>query len=135
MPQNVLKRACILAILQENLDLTLFDSLEDVIYGVALKDGTRYVMRPEVYEKYTSKPGVIDMHSYLVEFSRSTLSNGKMPMKDFYMKLVEELADSSIPTIQEVTDILDGTVLFENNYCYLQEAKDVDQSQLTLGFK
>lgn len=135
VPQNVLKRACILTILQENLELELFDSLEDVIHGVALKDETRYVMRTEVFEKYRSKSKVADLHSFLVEFSRTALSNGRLSVKDFYLKLVNELADSSTPTIEEVTDILNGTVLFEKNYCYLQETQDTAQPQLSLGLK
>ena len=121
VPQNVVKRVAILTILRGNINITLLDQLEDIIHGIAAKDGDNYVLRKEVVSNYNT-PKTPRLRSNLISISAKLLEQGKMPAKEFYSNIIGLINSESAPTINELKNMLQGVVLFDQQYCYLQDS-------------
>jgi len=120
-PVNLVRRVAILTILNDSMDISLIERLEEAITPVASRKGEFYVLRPELHIDKDMEEQRID--TLVSTVAVRELKKGKMSVQDFYEKVMVETIDIGTPQLKEIKQMLKGTVLFEKSYCYLQAAE------------
>lgn len=115
-PVNLLYRVAILSILNENLPVDFVEKIDDAIKPIAAREDNSYVLRDDANRK-RSHPRLEDL---LKSIAIRELSNDKKSIRDFYEAVLAHTDSIGSPPISEVRNMLDGTVFFEGEYCYLQ---------------
>lgn len=121
-PKNLINRIIILSILNENMDLNLLEKIDDITKPIATEDKEYYYLREELTEQ-----DQMDAHSInkkITDVAESQLRNGKKTVQDFYEKILEATDSIGSPLLSEIKMILNGKVLFDKEYCYLQETSE-----------
>jgi hypothetical protein len=129
-PKNLVLRYGILTILQENLSLDLFDKLEEIFYGIANTTEEYFLLREEVANRYITELDKYNLEEKIKEICISFLGSGKRNVEDLYKEILTETTTYGSPTLIELKNNLEGVVLFENDYCYLQTDKKHVQTSL-----
>ena len=115
-PVNLLHRVAILTILNENLPIDFIEKIDDAIKPIATREDNAYLLRESVNQK-ADHPRLQDI---LKSIAIKELSNDKKSIRDFYEVVLANTDSIGSPPISEVKTMLGGTVLFEEEYCYLQ---------------
>lgn len=123
-PKNLIHRYGVLTILQENLETDFFSKLDDIFFGIAESDEQYYVLRKELMKKHESDISNYDLSVLLENISRNLLKNGKLPIETFHKEVLSKTSEIGSPSLSEIKMLLEGSVLFENKYCYLQSKND-----------
>jgi len=130
-PINLINRVAILAILNDNLDINLIEKIDDAIKPIASREGNHYVLRKGI-DKKGEQPRLEDL---LKSIAIKELSKNKKNIRDFYEVVLARTDSIGSPPISEMKSILNGTVFFEGEYCYLQSSASqpplFQQSQLS----
>lgn len=126
VPQNLINRMAILTILNENMDLDFLSRIEEAITPIATKEGDYYKLRPELQMPGLSEK--FNLHKIILSVAFEQLNNGRKTIQELYEAVIEKTDELGSPPISEVKQILKNKVLFDQDYCYLQ---NIDQ-QLAL---
>jgi hypothetical protein len=118
VPKNLINRVAVLTILNDNIDFNVLDNLNDALIPIAYEDKEYFYLRDELkdnnlLEKY-------NIEKRLKEISISSLKQGKKTIREFYEIILENTEDIGSPPLPEVRLLLSGIVLFDKQYCYLQ---------------
>ncbi len=117
-PKNLIQRIIILSILNENMDLQLLEKFEEIIKPIATEDREYYYLRPELHDENILHEHSID--KVITHIAETELSDGKKTIQNFYEKVLEGTDNIGSPLLSEVKSILNGKVLFDKNFCFLQ---------------
>lgn len=115
-PVNLLHRVAILTVLNENLPIDFIEKIDDAIKPIATREDNTYLLREGVNQG-AGHPRLQDL---LKSIAIKELSNDKKSIKDFYEVVLANTDNIGSPPVSEVKTMLGGTVLFEEEYCYLQ---------------
>ena len=117
-PKNLINRIIILTILNENMDLTLIEKIDEIIKPLATEDKEYYYLREELSNPILLKESSID--SIIEKIVQEQLRNGKQSTEHLYEAILEATDQIGSPLLSEVKETLKGKVFFEKDYCYLQ---------------
>lgn len=123
-PKNLVYRTLIQLLLKRNINSKYYSMLDEAIKPIATEDKEYFYIRPECTDKT-----VVPLTQILVKIAQKTLIDGKQTSEKLYRDIFINTLDIGTPPIQEIKYLLNGYVLFEKDYCYLQTIKD---SQLKL---
>lgn len=129
--KNQVIRSAILAALRKNLSVDVFEKIDDLIYGIAEEDGGYFVLRSELREKYEADFVKHDLKKVIMTALDDSMSKGKISFGEFYNAVINVTGHLGQPDPCELKDLLRGTVLFDEGFCYLQETRP-QQSQTSL---
>lgn len=118
-PKNLINRIAILTILNENLNIGFIEKIQDAVIPIATSDGDYYHLRSELMDK-----NLIDKYSLertIQELAVKELKTGKKSVDYLYEQILEKTDGLGSPVFSEVVNYLKGIVLFEKDYCYLQD--------------
>ena len=118
-PKNLISRIIILTILNENMDLNLLESIDDIVKPLATEDKEYYYLRTELSDPIQLQENNINL--IIESIAQEQLRNGKQATGPFYESILEATDQIGSPLLSEVKEILKGKVFFDKDYCYLQE--------------
>lgn len=119
IPKNLIHRTLILTILNENMDLNFFERFDEIIKPIATEDKEYYYLRNDLFTAQISESrSIMDL---VQSAAQERLKNGKETVHSFYESILESTDQIGSPLLSEVKEILKGRVLFEKEYCYLQD--------------
>ncbi len=116
-PKNLIHRALVLSVLNDNFDTRLLTQFDDILKPVSTEDKDYYYLRDELKEEFAPE---LFIENIVIMTAESALSEGKMEIKNFYEIILEKTSDIGSPLLGEVKKILEGKVLFEKKHAYLQ---------------
>lgn len=124
VPKNLVYRTLILLLLKKNIDSKYYALLDDAIKPIATSDKEYFYIRPECIDNK-----VISLKQILIDTAQETLIKGKQTIESFYKEILKNTTEIGTPPLQEVKFLLNGYVLFDKEYCYLQTTQE---NQLSL---
>ena len=126
-PVNLVNQVAILTVLNENLTIDLIEKIDDAVKPIANRVGDYFELRDGVD---LSDRNPYRLEEILKSIAAQELSKDKKSIKDFYEVILAKTDLIGSPPISEIKSALKGTVLFEGDYCYLQNVKSSPQSSL-----
>lgn len=120
-PKNLIHRALILSILNNQTDIGLLERFDEILKPICTEDKNYYYLRDELLDECEPQYALETIVTYAAEKS---LGKGKLAIKDFYEIILEETSEVGSPLLGEVKKMLEGRVFFDKNFAYLQRSTE-----------
>jgi hypothetical protein len=121
-PINLINRMLLLEILNNNMDMGFVDKIKEAIIPIAEIKGEYYEIREELINRELFEK--FDIENKVINIAISDLKKGKKNIESFYENVLEKTKEFGSPPLSEIKLFLKETVLFEKDYCYLQNIKN-----------
>ena len=125
-PKNLIHRMIILEILNKNLDLELFERIDDITKPVAVIDGDQYILRDSLFNKKILEEK--NLQNILIMTANKKLANDKKTIDQFYMDILEATDRIGSPPLTEIKLLLQNNVYFDKQFCYLISSEQKQES-------